>query len=216
MHEDKCEEVKRLLVIDELTGLCNRRYFNEKLPMVIKATETFRSSLAIVMVDVDDFKIYNDTYHHLEGDEVLKEISRIIYQNIRNFKDENWISKFGREEFAFNDWAARFGGDEFVVVLPGQSAEDAVVVAERIRDSFEKASFMPKGKTVKKTVSLGIASCFHLDNKPKKGTKKRIFPFDYEKASTELTNLADKALFDAKKGGKNSKGTPKEFKVTAA
>jgi diguanylate cyclase (GGDEF)-like protein/PAS domain S-box-containing protein len=197
------EEVKRLLVIDELTGLYNRRYFNEKLPMVIKATETFRSSLAIVMVDVDDFKIYNDTYHHLEGDEVLKEISRIIYQNIRNFKDENWISKFGREEFAFNDWAARFGGDEFVVVLPGQSAEDAVVVAERIRDSFEKASFMPKGKTVKKTVSLGIASCFHLDNKPKKGTKKRIFPFDYEKASTELTNLADKALFDAKKGGKN-------------
>lgn len=197
------EEVKRLLVNDELTGLYNRRYFNEKLPMVIKATETFRSSLALIMVDVDDFKPYNDTYHHLEGDEVLKEIARVIYQSIRNFKDENWVSKFGREDFALNDWAARFGGDEFIVVLPGQSAEDAVVVAERIRNTFEKINFMPKGKTVKKTVSLGIASCFYANGKAKKGTKKRIFPPDYEKASTELTNLADKALFEAKKDGKN-------------
>jgi PAS domain S-box-containing protein len=197
------EEVNRLLVTDELTGLYNRRYFNEKLPMVIKATETFRSSLALVMVDVDDFKHYNDTYHHLEGDEVLKEIARVIYQNIRNYKDENWILKFGREEFAFNDWAARFGGDEFVVMLPGQNSEEAISVAERIRNSFEKINFSPKGKTINKTVSLGIASCFYTDGKAKKGTKKRIFPPDYEKASTELTNLADKALFEAKKGGKN-------------
>jgi PAS domain S-box-containing protein len=197
------EEVKRLLVTDELTGLYNRRYFNEKLPMVIKATETFRSSLALIMVDVDDFKQYNDTYHHLEGDEVLKEIARVIYQCIRNYKDENWVAKFGSEEFAFNDWAARFGGDEFIVMLPGQSAEEAMEVAERIRNAFEKINFSPKGKTIHKTVSLGIASCFYSDSKTKKGTKKRIFPPDYEKASTELTNLADKALFEAKKDGKN-------------
>lgn len=197
------EEVKRLSVTDELTGLYNRRYFNEKLPIVLKATESFRSSLALVMVDVDDFKAYNDTYHHLEGDEVLKEIARILYQNIRNYRDDNWIARFGSEEFAFNDWAARFGGDEFIIVLPGQSADDAKKVSERIQNAFEKISFKPKGKTIHKTVSMGIASCHYADDKTKKGKNKRIFPPDYEKASTELTKLADGALFEAKNSGKN-------------
>jgi PAS domain S-box-containing protein len=203
------EEVKRLSVTDELTGLYNRRYFNEKLPMVIKATETFRSSLALIMVDVDDFKPYNDTYHHLEGDEVLKEIARVCYQNIRNYKDDEWVSKFGGDEFAFNDWAARFGGDEFVIVLPGQNAEDASIVAERVRNAFEQIPFTPKRKTIKKTVSLGIAACYYADGKAKKGTKKRIFPPDYEKAAAELTNLADKALYEAKNSGKNKTITSK-------
>lgn len=197
------EEVRRLSVTDELTGLYNRRYFNEKLPVVLKATESFRSSLALVMVDVDDFKAYNDTYHHLEGDEVLKEIARVLYQNIRNYKDDNWISKFGREEFAFNDWAARFGGDEFIIILPGQSDRDAQSVAERIQNAFAKISFKPKGKIIHKTVSMGIASCYYADGAAKKGKNKRIFPPDYEKAATELTKLADAALYEAKKSGKN-------------
>lgn len=197
------EAVKRLSMTDDLTGLYNRRYFNEKLPMVIKATESFRSSLALIMVDIDDFKPYNDTYHHLEGDEILKELARICYQNIRNYKNEDWVMKFGSEEFALNDWAARFGGDEFIIVLPGQNAEDASNVAERIRKAFEKISFAPKDKTEHKTVSLGIASCYYADGKAKKGKKKKIFPPDYEKTATELTNLADEALYEAKKAGKN-------------
>jgi PAS domain S-box-containing protein len=203
------EEVKRLSVTDELTGLYNRRYFNQKLPLVIKATESFRSSLALIMVDIDDFKTYNDTYHHLEGDEVLKEIARVCYQNIRNYKDEDWVSKFGSEEFAFNDWAARFGGDEFIIVLPGQNVGDASIVAERIQKAFEKIPFMQNGKAIHKTVSMGIASCYYEDSKAQKGTKTRIFPPDYERASTELTNLADKALFEAKKSGKNKTVTSK-------
>jgi PAS domain S-box-containing protein len=203
------EEVKRLSVTDELTGLYNRRYFNEKLPMVVKATETFRSSLALIMVDVDDFKPYNDTYHHLEGDEVLKEMARVCYQNIRNYKDDEWVSKFGGDEFAFNDWAARFGGDEFIIVLPGQNADDALIVAERLREAFEQISFSPKKKSIKKTVSLGIAACYYAEKKTKKGTKKRIFPPDYERAATELTSLADKALFEAKNSGKNKTVTSK-------
>ena len=203
------EEVKRLSVTDELTGLYNRRYFNQKLPLVIKATETFRSSLALIMVDIDDFKAYNDAYHHLEGDEVLKEIARVCHQNIRNYKDEDWVSRFGGDEFAFNDWAARFGGDEFIIVLPGQNAEDAMIVAERIRKVFEKISFVQKGKTLHQTVSMGIASCYYERKKGQKGTKKRIFPPDYERTSTELTNLADKALFEAKKSGKNQTVTSK-------
>jgi len=196
------EEVKRLSVTDELTGLYNRRYFNEKLPMVIKAAETFRSSMALIMVDIDDFKPYNDNYHHLAGDEVIKEIARVIHQNIRHFKGQEWVDKFGREEFAFNDWASRFGGDEFCVVLPGRNAEEATVVAERIRKTFQTIRFTPDGKTVQKTVSLGISCCKYTDGKAKKGSK-TIFPSDYEKAATELVNLADRALFKAKKAGKN-------------
>jgi PAS domain S-box-containing protein len=203
------DKVKRLLVTDELTGLYNRRYFNEKLPMVIKATETFRSSLALIMVDIDDFKLYNDTYHHLEGDVVLKEIARVCYQSIRNYKDDDWVTKFGSEEFAFNDWAARFGGDEFIIVLPGQNADDAALVAERVRKAFEKTAFVPKVKDIHKTVSMGIASCFYADGKVRKGKKKRIFPPDYEKAATELTKLADTALFEAKKRGKNQTAVSK-------
>jgi diguanylate cyclase (GGDEF)-like protein/PAS domain S-box-containing protein len=197
------EEVKRLLVTDELSGLYNRRYFNEKLPLIIKATETFRSSLALIMVDIDDFKPYNDTFHHLEGDKVIKEISRVIHQNIRNYKEDGWAAKFGNEDYALNDWAARFGGDEFIIVLPGGDSKDANVAAERIREVFQNISFAPKGKAAKKTVSLGIAHCYYSDGKVKRKQKKVIFPPDYEKAATELTNLADKALYDAKKAGKN-------------
>ncbi len=197
------EEVKRLSVTDELSGLYNRRYFNEKLPLIIKATETFRSSLALIMVDIDDFKPYNDTYHHLEGDKVIKEIARVIHQNIRTYKEDGWKTKFGSEDYAINDWAARFGGDEFIIVLPGGDSKNANVVAERIREAFQKISFSPRGKAINKTVSLGIAHCYYLDGKAKKRPKKTIFPPDYEKAATELTNLADKALYDAKKAGKN-------------
>lgn len=197
------EEVKRLSVTDELTGLYNRRYFNQKLPLVLKATETFRSALSLIMVDIDDFKVYNDTYHHLEGDEVLKEIARVIHQNIRTYKEDDWELKFGGDEFAFNDWAARFGGDEFVIVLPGQNAEDATLVAERIRNLFQEVTFTPRDKSLHKTVSLGVASCHYAGEKSKKGTKKKPRPPDYEKAATELTNLADRALFEAKKSGKN-------------
>jgi len=197
------EEVKRLLVTDELSGLYNRRYFNEKLPLIIKATETFRSSLALIMVDIDDFKPYNDTYHHLEGDKVIKEIARVIHQNIRNYKEDGWTAKFGNDDYALNDWGARFGGDEFIIVLPGGDSKNAKIVAERIREVFQKISFVPRGKAINKTVSLGIAHCYYADGKGKKGPKKTIFPPDYEKAATELTNLADQALFDAKKSGKN-------------
>jgi diguanylate cyclase (GGDEF)-like protein/PAS domain S-box-containing protein len=197
------EEVKRLSVTDELSGLYNRRYFNKKLPLIIKATETFRSSLALIMVDIDDFKPYNDTFHHLEGDKVIKEIARVIHQNIRNYKEDGWSAKFGNDDYALNDWGARFGGDEFIIVLPGGDSKNAKIVAERIREVFQKISFVPKGKAINKTVSLGIAHCYYSDGKGKKGPKKTIFPPDYEKAATELTNLADKALFDAKKSGKN-------------
>ena len=87
------EEVKRLSVTDELTGLYNRRYFNQNLPEEIKIGEKWSSSLSLIMMDIDDFKTFNDTYHHLKGDEIIKATADVIAENIRLNKD--WACRFG-------------------------------------------------------------------------------------------------------------------------
>ena len=181
------EEVKRLSITDELTGLYNRRYFNKKLHEEIKTGEKWNSSLSLIMIDIDDFKPYNDTYHHLQGDEVIKEAAHVISQNIRKDKD----------------WATRFGGDEFVIVLPGINAKNGIRIAERIGKTFRESKFRPKGEIVTKTISIGIADCFHREKKSSNGKKREFSTFNYEKIATQLISLADEALYKAKKTGKN-------------
>ena len=181
------EEVKRLSVTDELTGLYNRRYFNENLSEEIKVGEKWSSTLSLVMIDIDNFKRYNDSYHHLQGDKVIKETAQVINDSIRSTKD----------------WACRFGGDEFVIVLPGTGIERAARVAERIRKAFEKHAFKPKGRPVHKTISLGVSECFHSDSHKAANISHGSPGLDYEQIATELVRLADKALFKAKTTGKN-------------
>jgi|GEM_PF-651310 len=181
------DDVKRLSITDELTGLYNRRYFNQNLPKEIKKAERWRSYLSFIMIDIDDFKQYNDLYHHLQGDVILKEIARVISKDIR-------------EDI---DWASRFGGEEFSIILPGVKASEAFFVAERIRKNFQKIEFKPKGKVVHKTISLGIADCHFPESKIPHSFKNKRFRLNYEKIATNLTNIADKALFQAKKAGKN-------------
>ena len=180
------EEVKRLSVTDELTGLYNRRRFNQNLPKEIKTAERWRSALSLIMIDIDDFKQYNDMYLHLEGDEVLKETARVISHVIRRDMD----------------WAARFGGDEFVIVLPGINSAEAKVVAERLRKFVRAIKFKPKSAIVHKTVSLGVAHCYYSEFRPTRNGS-RGYPTNYEKVATDLTILADKALFEAKNTGRN-------------
>jgi len=180
------EEVKRLSVTDELTGLYNRRYFNQNLPKEIHTAERWRSALSLIMIDIDDFKQYNDMYLHLEGDEVLKETAKVISHVIRRDMD----------------WAARFGGDEFVIVLPGINSNEASVVADRLRKFIQGIKFKPKSAIVHKTISLGVAHCYYSEVKPAR-VQARVYPTNYEKVATELTILADKALFKAKNTGRN-------------
>jgi diguanylate cyclase (GGDEF)-like protein/PAS domain S-box-containing protein len=198
------EEVQRLSITDELTGLFNRRYFNRNLPKEIKNAERWRSSLSLIMIDIDDFKNYNDTYHHLKGDELLKEVANVISQNIRRERNGDWCSRFEENGSSIGDWASRFGGDEFAIILPGAEDKDALKAADRIRKVFAELTFNPKGTAVHKSISLGIAHCSYSERGKKGDVASKKGTAYYEKMATELTNLADAALFKAKSTGKNT------------
>ena len=143
--------------------------------------------MSLIMIDIDDFKQYNDKYLHLEGDEVLKETAEVVSHVIRKEMD----------------WSSRFGGDEFVIILPGLTTTQAAKVGERIRKIFQQVKFKPKDEVVQKTLSMGVACCHYAEVMPKRGEKSKGTTTNYEKVATELTILADKALFKAKKAGRN-------------
>jgi two-component system cell cycle response regulator len=134
-------------ITDKLTGLYNRAYFEHFLNLEIKRAARQNTPVSLLMVDVDDFKEYNDTYGHLVGDEILKALGRSIKDNIREI-----------------DMAARYGGEEFAIVSPNTDKVGAIVFGERIRKRLFDYSFLPdiiqSGK--KLSVSIGI-SVFPLE-----------------------------------------------------
>lgn len=128
-------------ITDDLTRLYNSRYFYIKLKEEIDRVTRYRHHLSLVLLDVDDFKHYNDTYGHLEGDEVLTKLGKIIRESLRQI-----------------DSAYRFGGEEFTVILPETDANEAINVAERIRKGFEAKIFVPRpNEKAHKTISIGIS-----------------------------------------------------------
>lgn len=127
---------------DALTGILNRRSFDEAL-----ATEWARSlknmtPLSILMIDIDHFKNFNDSYGHQTGDNVLIQVASQIQAAARRR----------------DDIAARYGGEEFVLMLPGVSSADAGVIGERLRDSVEEMIFLHQHKSLQLTISIGIAT----------------------------------------------------------
>ena len=129
------EEVRRLSITDDLTGLYNHRHFFKTLEAEIARMKRQKTSLSLLMFDLDNFKAYNDLYRHLEGDKVLKSIGQIVHNSIRSNVDSGF----------------RYGGDEFAVLLIGASLDHALAIAERIRSSIEKAGYLDI------TVSIGLA-----------------------------------------------------------
>jgi len=130
------EEVRRLSITDDLTGLYNHRHFFKTLESELTRLKRQKTSLSLLMLDVDNFKRYNDTHGHVEGDRVLKKTGEIIKHSIRHNVDSGY----------------RYGGDEFASLLIGASLEQALTIAERIRLTIEEAGF----KDV--TVSVGLAA----------------------------------------------------------
>ena len=116
-REELLGKVRDMATHDSLTGLCNRRALEELLPREMARARRRRSPLCLALVDIDNFKVYNDTHGHLAGDEVLRECARAWDESLRG-----------------EDTLVRFGGEEFLVLLPGTSGDEAAEVIERLRE----------------------------------------------------------------------------------
>lgn len=130
----------RYAVTDEMTKLYNHRYFQQRLDEELQRCDRYQSHLSLIIIDVDHFKAFNDTYGHQEGDRVLKTVASLIEDNIREI-----------------DIAARYGGEEFTVICPEKNTDGAIVPAERIRKAIEQYDFRINGQSVPLTISTGIA-----------------------------------------------------------
>lgn len=135
------QEIEKLAITDSLTGAYTRRYFMERFEEELKRSKLRNINLSLLMIDVDYFKQLNDEHGHLAGDQVLREVSRVISQNIREI-----------------DIAGRYGGEEFCVVLPDTDSRGAYFAAERIRTALEKTKFKAYDLTLQITASLGLST----------------------------------------------------------
>lgn len=168
------EKVKKLAITDSLTGIYNHGFLYESLCREYSRTERFKLPLVLLMMDIDHFKRINDTYGHLQGDDILRKVALILKNNIRTY-----------------DVLGRYGGEEFLVIMPEASLEDGVCLAERIRTAIEQYEFegVIEGANgpVRCTISIGVASY------PASGIKKM----------EDLINKADTLLYRSKVEGRN-------------
>jgi diguanylate cyclase (GGDEF)-like protein len=128
-------------LIDELTGLYNRRYFNDAINREVERFKRFGQRFSLVMLDVDHFKRFNDTYGHLAGDDALKSVASVLQHTARSF-----------------DHVVRFGGEEFALILPHTDSTQALAAAERMRKAVAGSPVRIDGQEVAITVSLGAAT----------------------------------------------------------
>ena len=171
--EEKNTYLEGIANLDGLTEIYNHRYFQEFLDREISRSLRLESDLSLVLTDIDNFKKFNDFYGHQAGDYVLKEVARLCRDIIREY-----------------DLIARYGGEEFVFVFPETGEADALTVAEKIRKAIEQHPFSYDGDDYRVTSSFGVAS-FSVAGQGKPLKK------------TELIERADKALYAAKKKGRN-------------
>jgi diguanylate cyclase (GGDEF)-like protein/PAS domain S-box-containing protein len=138
---DSEKRFRELSIVDELTQLYNSRHFYFQLKIELDRSNRYKHPLTLFLLDLDNFKEFNDTYGHLEGDQVLRRLGQVLKRCIRN-----------------TDFAFRYGGEEFTILLPITTSANGTVIAERIRAELVKESFSPGAvKDVHMTVSIGLA-----------------------------------------------------------
>ena len=163
---------------DPLTNLFNYRYFMQQLSREISRARRHNSRFSLIMIDIDHFKIYNDTFGHQAGDLILRRLARLLMKNTRT-----------------SDIVSRYGGEEFIIICPELNKQEAVRMAEKLRqiiedNQFPNAQKLPFGKM---TISLGVAT----------------FPEDGENSYRLIRNV-DRALYQAKEKGRNRVCLPPE------
>jgi diguanylate cyclase (GGDEF)-like protein len=164
------DRLLHISMTDGLTGVDNRRALEQRLHEMFEHSLRLHEPVACVMCDIDHFKKVNDTYGHAAGDEVLKQFAQILKDEAREI-----------------DRVGRYGGEEFLLLLPGTVLDSAVTFAERVRQRVEEHTFSFEGGTLKRTVSLGVAS----------------WPHPRIKGREEMLKAADDALYVAKEMGRN-------------
>lgn len=165
-------ELQMLAIMDDLTGIYNRRHFFEVARLEFERALRYQRSLSLIMMDIDHFKEVNDRLGHLVGDAVLRIVADRCKQNMRE-----------------TDVIGRYGGEEFVLLMPETNADGANMVAERLRVAIGDTPITICDETVRITISIGLANlsrkCKDLD---------------------QLIQMADEALYNAKRGGRNTIG----------
>jgi diguanylate cyclase (GGDEF)-like protein len=140
------QELKKLSDLDDLTGVCNRRYFLRTLENEIEIARRRSQTLSLIFLDVDYFKRINDRYGHVQGDRALQHLTRTISKHLRN-----------------RDLFARIGGEEFAILCPSTSQQEALLLAERICRTVADAPMEIKNGCIPLTISLGVASLSDSD-----------------------------------------------------
>lgn len=181
MEREQMEHYRRLSTIDPLTGLWNRRYFNEAARGEVLRCLRNGNAVSIIMSDIDFFKKVNDTYGHAVGDEVLRHFAKVM-----------------RESLRITDLVARYGGEEFVIMLPETEQEHAVMVAEKVRTAFERRPAQWQGQAIACTSSFGV--CSYAPEKDLRGYPGQKLA---EGIVEQLVAHADAALYASKQQGRN-------------
>lgn len=173
------ERLKRVGLTDFLTGINNRRFFDQRLVEELTRSQRCGEPLSCLLLDIDNFKHINDTYGHRSGDLALKAVAALIRQQLR-----------------CSDVLARFGGEEFSVLLINSDVATGTEISERIREEIEALKIdLDDGETLKLTVSIGFS--IFKGSQPDEGSSKP------GEALVTLVDQADQALYRAKNSGKN-------------
>jgi diguanylate cyclase (GGDEF)-like protein len=163
LSEKEREFISILIEKDPLTGVYNRRKFDNDIKLLIAMSERTTMGCGLLIIDIDNFKDFNDKFGHFEGDQLLRKVTQNIEQSLRNY-DKIHIY--------------RYGGEEFVVIIPDTSSNNALAIGERLRKNVKKACDV--------TVSIGVSHYKELAGN-----------------INELITNADKALYEAKRKGKD-------------